>query len=135
MEPSERRQVILLDTSMLVGALAGPRTSLPVLIRVLDSGERIQLCSIVVYEWLRGPRTVAELEIQENLFPIASALPFGPEEAEIAARLYKSVRRARTRESDLAIAACAIRHQGELWTLNAADFKDIPSLPLFRAKA
>ena len=132
MEPSERPAVIIADTSILVAALAGPRTSLPLLMRVLDSGERIQLCSMVVYEWLRGPRTEAEREIQEGLFPIAAAIPFETQDAEIAARLYKSVRRARTREADLAIAACAIRHQAELWTLNRADFSDIPGVALFR---
>jgi predicted nucleic acid-binding protein len=31
---------------------------------------------------------------------------------------------------DLAIAACAIRREAELWTLNGADFKDIPGLRL-----
>jgi predicted nucleic acid-binding protein len=32
----------------------------------------------------------------------------------------------------LAIAACAIVRDAELWTLNLADFKDIPQLRLAR---
>jgi predicted nucleic acid-binding protein len=66
------------------------------------------------------------------LFPGASTIPFGAEEATIAGLLYRTVRRPRAREADLAIAACAIRHDAELWTLNAADFKDIPGLRLLR---
>lgn len=131
MEPAERSPVILIDTSMLVDALAGPRRSLSLLVRVLDSGGRVKLCSMVVYEWLRGPRTERELSIQESLFPASGAVAFETADAEIAARLYRTVRRARAREADLAIAACAIRHEAELWTLNSSDFADIPGLRLF----
>jgi len=121
----------MIDTSILVEALAGPREALPDLMRVLDRGEKLVLCSIVAYEWLRGPRTARELKIQQELFPIASAIPFQAADAEIAARLYKSVRRGRDREADLAIAACAIRHEAEIWTLNKSDFSDIPGLRLY----
>jgi predicted nucleic acid-binding protein len=31
---------------------------------------------------------------------------------------------------DIAIAACALAHNAALWTLNPADFKDIPDLQL-----
>jgi len=34
------------------------------------------------------------------------------------------------READIAIAACAIVREAELWTLNRADFRDIPNLRL-----
>ena len=123
--------MILIDTSMLVDALAGPRRSLSLLVRVIDSRGRVKLSSIVAYEWLRGPRTERELAIQEGLFPVSGAIAFDATDAEIAARLYKAVRRARAREVDLAIAACAIRHEAELWTANRSDFADIPGLRLF----
>jgi predicted nucleic acid-binding protein len=83
---------------------------------------------LVLYEWLRGPRARQEIADQEALFPASAALPFGPEEAALSAELYRTVRRARAREIDLAIAACAIRHEAELWTLNPRDFADIPGL-------
>jgi predicted nucleic acid-binding protein len=70
--------------------------------------------------------------LQQSLFPSESIVPFDAEEAAIAARLYRSLPRGRGREVDLMIAACAIRHDAELWTLNAADFKDIPGLRLLR---
>lgn len=123
--------MILFDTSVLVDSLAGPRRSLPDLVRVIERGERLILCSIVAYEWLRGPRTQEELESQESLFPSESAVSFEAVDARVAATLYKSVKRSRSREADLAIAACAIRHEAALWTLNRSDFEDIPGLRLF----
>ena len=123
--------MIVFDTSLLVDALASPRRSLPDLMRALEQGEPLLLCSMVAYEWMRGPRISQELSVQESLFPTASALPFEAADAEIAARLYRTVRRARTREADIAIAACAIRHQARLWTLNKADFADIPGVRLY----
>jgi len=88
------------------------------------------LPSIVLYEWLRGTRLAEELAAQEALFPSQSAIPFGFPEAALSAKLYQSVRRPRGREIDLAIAACAMVRQAELWTLNSADFADIPGLRL-----
>ena len=71
-----------------------------------------------------------EIDAQEELFPKVHAVPFGSVEAEQAAELYRKVNRPRGREADLAIAACALAHGAQLWTLNRADFKDIPGLQL-----
>jgi predicted nucleic acid-binding protein len=57
-------------------------------------------------------------------------VPFGPDEAAEAARLYDRVPLSRGREIDLAIAACAILREAELLTLNASDFDDILNLRL-----
>jgi len=71
-----------------------------------------------------------ELAAQEALFASEEAVPFGPLEAATAARLYRSVKRPRGREIDLAIAACALSWDARLWTLNGKDFRDIPGLVL-----
>jgi len=125
--------VIHLDTSVLVDALTGPRRSAPALRRVLDRGERIAIATLVLYEWLRGPRREAELAYQEALLPGAAALPFAPREAALAAELYRTVRRGRQREFDLGVAACALLSGAALWTLNPQDFRDIPGLEVFEA--
>ncbi len=122
--------IIHVDTSALVDALTGPRRSLGTMIRLTEQGERLALSTIVLYEWLRGPRTLAELSAQEELFPREVAMTFGAEEAAVAARLYSRVRRPRGREIDIAVAACAIAHGGALWTLNPQDFRDMPGLRL-----
>ena len=125
------RRVILLDTSVLVDCLTGPRRSLPTLSRAVDQGERLLLCTIVLYEWLRGPRVPLELAAQEALFPSASAVPFDPADAQLSAKLYRSLKRPRSREADIAIAATAIRREAQLWTLNPRDFSAIPGLRLW----
>lgn len=122
--------MIHLDTSVLVDALTGPKRSAPQLRTWIERGERILLSTLVLYEWLRGPRLQEEIEAQEALFPREATVPFGPREAVLAADLYRTLRRSRGRELDLAVAACALAHGAELWTLNREDFRDIPDLTL-----
>ena len=119
-----------LDTSALIDALTGPRRSLDRLIGLAEEGHRLSISAIVLYEWLRGPRSHEELSAQEELFPRSSAVPFGAEQATVAARLYGSAKRGRGREIDLAIAACALQDNATLWTLNRADFRDLADLTL-----
>jgi predicted nucleic acid-binding protein len=125
--------VIVLDTSILVDALSGPRRSADALRAAIERGERLVLPTLVLYEWLRGPRIAEELAAQEALFPSDAALPFGAQEASIAARLYATVSRPRGRELDLAIAAHALARDASLWTLNDADFGDLPDLSVIGA--
>lgn len=124
--------MIHLDTSVLVDALAGTRRSVRTLRRVVEQGERIAISTLVLYEWLRGPRVQAELADQEELFPAEQAAFFGHREAARAAQLYRTLPRARGREFDLGVAACALVHEASLWTLNPGDFRDVPGLTLYR---
>ena len=93
--------------------------------------EKLSISSIVLFEWLRGPRLKQEIEAQEALFPSADAAPFGSLEAQIAAGLYKVAKHPRGREADLAVAACALSNGASIWTLNPKDFEDLPGLTLF----
>ena len=122
--------IVHLDTSALVDALTGPRRALPSLTSLVNDGHRIALSSLVLFEWLRGPRSRAELAAQEALLPREAAVPFTDVEADLAASLYGRVARPRGREIDLAIAACAIAQSAALWTLNPQDFRDVPGLRL-----
>ena len=122
--------IVHLDTSALIGALAGRRLSLPRLREFVREGHRLKLSAPVLYEWLRGPRTVGELQDQETLLPRRTAVPFDSEAAATAADLYAELERVRNREMDLAIAACALVEDAALWTLDAEDFRDIPKLKL-----
>ncbi len=121
---------IHLDTSALVGALAGPGGAADRLYTFIERGHRLQLSSIVLCEWLRGPRTASELRVQEELFPREQAVPFDTEAAAQAAALYARLPRPRGRDVDLMIAACALVSEAALWTLNPRDFSDVPGLRL-----
>lgn len=123
--------IVHLDTSALVGALTGPRRALPKLTAIVQEGHRIGCSTLVLVEWLRGPRTRAELSAQESILPRDGAVPFTPEEASVAARLYAQLARPRGREIDLAIAACALTQGAAFWTLNLQDFRDVPGLRLY----
>ena len=124
--------MILLDTSVLIDAFSGPRRSATALRNAIERCERMLLTTLVLYEWYRGPRLKRELEAQEALFPAEAALSFGPREASLAAELYRAVSRPRSRETDLAIAACALMTDADLWTLNVSDFRGIPGLRVSR---
>ncbi|HEY3051779.1 MAG TPA: type II toxin-antitoxin system VapC family toxin [Thermoanaerobaculia bacterium] len=122
--------MIVIDTSALIDTFCDPRHSLRKFRMLVDAGDEIVLSAVVLYEWLRGPRTHLELLDQEQAFPRERAMPFGAVEASRAADLYKTVKHARGREIDLAIAATALVHDAALWTLNPDDFRDIASLHL-----
>lgn len=121
---------IHLDTSALVGSLSDPHDSFDRLRALVDSGHRVRLSTIVLYEWLRGPRTVTELRVQEDLFPREQLVLFDAASAARAAELYSTLGRSRGRAADLAIAACALVDEAALWTLNPGDFNDVPGLKL-----
>ena len=119
-----------LDTSALIDALTGPRRSLDKLIQLTDAGHRLAISTVVLNEWLRGPRTKSDLDAQEALLPSENAVPFGPAEAAAAAKLYKQTTKPRGREIDLAIAASALANGAAILTLHPEDFKDVPGLKL-----
>ena len=121
---------IHLDTSALVGALSEEGDSFDKLRGLADEGHRLRLSTIVLYEWLRGPRGVHELRIQEELFPREQIVPFDAPAAATAAKLYSTLAHPRGRTADLAVAACALVHEAALWTLNTRDFSDVPGLKL-----
>lgn len=123
--------MIVIDTSVLIDSLGGSEGGAEELRATIEAGERLVLPTLVLYEWLRGPRRAEELEAQEGLLPSGRALAFGAEEARTARRLYRQVSSPRGREIDLAIAAHGIVLGAKVWTLNVADFDDIPNLSLY----
>ncbi len=121
-----------LDTAVLVDAFTGARHSLPAVRTATARGDSLTFSTIVLYEWLRGPRTASETSAVAAFFADDLVVAFGRGEAERAAALYRRVKGARQRQADLAIAACAIEQGASLWTLNHDDFDDLPGLILYR---
>lgn len=127
--------LIHLDTSLLIDAFTGPRRSMAALRRATFAREVISFPAVVLYEWLRGPRTDEERQAVDDFFAGDVLAVFGRREAERAAILYRQVKGARQRQADLAIAACAIERGAHLWTLNREDFRDVPGLMLYSFSA
>lgn len=125
--------MILLDTSVLIDTFTADQRAAPAFRRTLERGERLMMPALVLYEWLRGPRLAEEVALQEELIPREYVIPLEAEDAALSARLYRTVKRPRGREIDLAIAACAINRGVPLWTTNRADFADIQGLKLYSA--
>ena len=122
--------MIVLDTSVLVESLTGPKHCALALRNIIERGERLLLPSIVLYEWLRGLGFLRRSRRRRPFSHRTGRWSFGPREAELSAQLYRGLRRGRGREIDLAIAAVAIVREAALWTMNTADFRDIPNLQL-----
>jgi predicted nucleic acid-binding protein len=123
--------LIHLDTSALVDAFTGTRRSMPALRRATTRGDVTTFSTLVLYEWLRGPRTADERDAVDQFFAQDELVAFRPRDAERAAALFRQVRGALQRQADLAIAACALDHGAALWTLNRDDFDDVPGLTLY----
>jgi predicted nucleic acid-binding protein len=124
--------IIHLDTSALIAALATPRPAADTLHRIVAEGHPLAISSIVLFEWLRGPRTPWELKAQQTLLPEPNVVEFDVDAAARAAAISRRLQRRPQRAIDVAIAACAIEHHAVLWTLNADDFSDIPELRLYQ---
>ncbi|MGQ0736939.1 MAG: type II toxin-antitoxin system VapC family toxin [Acidobacteriota bacterium] len=120
-----------LDTSVLVDAFTGPRRAMAALRRATAARAVTTFSTLVLFEWLRGPRTQDERRAVEEFFASDVLAAFGPREAERAAILYRQVKGARQRQADLAIAACALEQGARLWTLHRKDFADVPGLVLY----
>jgi predicted nucleic acid-binding protein len=124
--------LVHLDTSVLVDAFTGPRRSLSRVGAATTDGHVLAFCALVEYEWLRGPRTEQEVETVRRFFGDRSVVAFGVREARTASALYRQVKRARGRQADLVVAACALENNARLWTLNEKDFADVPGLTLYQ---
>lgn len=131
MDAAVQLMVIHVDTSVLVDAFTGTRRLLRNVESATAAGDVLAFCSLVAYEWLRGPRSAVEEETVRDFFGADTIVPLGAREAATAASLFRSVRRARQRQADLIVAACALERGAWLWTLNVADFEDIPGLTLY----
>lgn len=122
--------MIVLDTSVLVDALTGPGQALTEFRRLIERRVRLVVPTLVLYEFLRGERSMLELDDLNELVPGNSVVSFTTEEAAVAARLFREVSRPRPRQVDLGIAAHAVVLGASLWTLNRRDFADLPGLQL-----
>jgi predicted nucleic acid-binding protein len=89
--------------------------------RVVE-GEAAAVCAMVWYEFLMGPVDDAEIRLA-HAFLQGRIAPVEESDAALAAQLFNAAGRQRTLRTDGLIAACAIRAEAQLVTLNVADFE------------
>ena len=115
--------MIHLDTSFLIRALVPGSSEDQRLRRWSRSGEIIGLSAIVWAEFLCGPLNSHHAELVKVV--VGQPLPFLPQDAESAARLFNLIGRRRGTLMDCMIAAAAIRKGASLATSNVEDFRGL----------
>jgi predicted nucleic acid-binding protein len=123
--------MILLDTNILIEIY---RDNVDIA-SIVDSMPEIAVCDVVRAELFYGARNKRELqEISADLEGL-TILSLLPQISEMAVNLVKTYCLSHKLEfADALIAATAILHNAELFTLNRKDFAYIPNLKLYNQK-
>jgi len=121
----------LLDTNILIEIF---RDNV-VITSIVDSLQEIAVCDVVRAELFYGARNKRDLqEISADLDEL-TVLPLLPQISEMAVNLVKTYCLSHKLElADALIAATAIFHHAELFTLNRKDFTYISDLQLYDPK-
>jgi len=112
--------VIHLDTSFLIRALVPSSPEDAALRAWLRGGLPVGASAVVWAELLCGPLTAKQAEVA--LLLVGEPVPFGREDAALAASLFNAAGRRRGSLVDCMVAAAAIRAEAALAIANEADF-------------
>jgi predicted nucleic acid-binding protein len=113
--------LIHLDTSFLIRCLVAGTPHDRRLREWLAGGEPLGMSCIAWAEFLCGPVQPRQLRLALEIVPEPE--PFGPPDAEMAARLFNQSGRRRGTLADCMVAATALRVGGSLATANDDDFR------------
>ena len=121
----------LLDTNILIEICRDNAN----IASIVDNMHEVAVCDVVRAELYYGARNKRELqEISADLDGL-TVLPILPQISEMAVGLVKTYCLSHKLEfADALIAATAIYHNAELYTLNRKDFAYIPNLKLYQLK-
>ena len=113
-------QVIHLDTSFLIRAIASRGSEAVRLDRWLAADLAVEMSAVAWAEFLCGPLDEKQLALAERIVP--RRVPIGDAEARLAAELFNRSGRRRGLLLDCLIAASAIEAGASLATANVEDF-------------
>ena len=113
--------MIQLDTSFLIRALVRGSPEDALLRRWLRDRTPLAASAIAWTEFLCGPLRPREVQLAAQI--VGEVLPFGPDEAVVAAELFNRTGRRRGSLVDCMLAASAIAGDSALATSNPADFR------------
>lgn len=124
--------VIHLDTNYLI-SLATRQSPLAAKVRLwLEAGDDLAVSAITWSEFLNGPVTSAQRALVEQLIG-GRVAAFDATSAQLSSHLFNATGRKRSLRFDCLIAACAMRHDARLATLNVADFQTFVPMGLIMA--
>ena len=98
--------MIQLDTSFLIRALVTGSPEDGMLRRWLQDGTSLAVSAVVWTEFLCGPLKPREIQLAELI--TGEVLPYGPDEAAVAAELFNGTGRRRGSLRDCMVAAAAL---------------------------
>jgi predicted nucleic acid-binding protein len=123
--------MILLDTNILIEIYRDNAN----IASIVDNMQDIAVCDVVRAELFYGARNKRELQEITTDIEGLTVLPLLPQISEMAVNLVKTYCLSHKLEfADALIAATAIIHNAELFTLNRKDFSYIPNLKLYELK-
>lgn len=113
--------MIQLDTSFLIRALVPGSAEDGLLRRWLRDRTALAVSAVVWTEFLCGPLRAREIQLAARV--IGEALPYGSDEAVVAAELFNRTGRRRGSLVDCMVAAAALSRDATLATSNPTDFR------------
>jgi predicted nucleic acid-binding protein len=113
--------MIHLDTSFLIRSLVRGSTQDRTLRRWLAKGESVGVSAVAWTEFLCGPVAAADVDAVAEV--LSECVPYGAQEARLAADLFNRTGRRRGSLLDCMIAATALSRDAGLATVNADDFR------------
>jgi predicted nucleic acid-binding protein len=122
--------LVHLDTDFLVYALSQSGPERRRLVELSESTAEIQVCSVVWYEFSRGPRTPQQLAVARSFFFEDGIIPLSEEVATKAAEIFRQLGSPRKRTADIVIGVTAAQMKALLLTRNTHDFDGIPDLAI-----
>lgn len=113
--------MIQLDTSFLIRALVPGTPEDGLLRRWLQERTPLAVSAVVWTEFLCGPLRAREIQLAARV--VGAVLPYGADEAAVAAELFNRSGRRRGSLVDCMVAASALGRDAALATSNPADFR------------
>jgi predicted nucleic acid-binding protein len=114
------------DTNILVAVALGDTVPMELIDAWLRKGTKAVASAQAWYEFLCGPPDTSILEAELERVDVlleGRIIPADTAIASLAASLFNRTGRRRSSQNDCIIAATAIVHQSELFTLNVSDFE------------
>lgn len=125
------KQIVLVDTSILIDLFRKTDKSNSVLVSLVKQGYQFSITAITEYEIYTGAN-LNQLDFWNKFLEKIEVLPFDKQAARIAVKINKKLKKKRKQidKADLFIASIAVSKDLPLATLNKSHFERITALQI-----